>query len=232
MKIKSKILFLFYFLTISTVIFGQKKLEYGVHIGVFSGTNAEFYNRGTFSSVDGSSSSYLLSSSIDEDPSILAGINIASSFNAKGWQFKTGLDVHSFEYTLSTFSNFGGKVSANSTATRNTVVQLPMGYSKRWGNFVVYTGTGLTFFNIQDLSTEKEKASFEPIHLFFINSTFDNFKKIYPFYEVSLGWRWKRSSIEIGYRTSGKLEKRDFSFGFDQYSGSRSILYLGTTLLF
>jgi hypothetical protein len=231
MKNKSKIAFLLgIFLCTSMIIFGQKKLEYGVHLGIFSGINAEFYNQSTFSNIDGSTSSYMLSSSIDEEPATIAGINVATPFSQRGWQLKTGLDVHSFGYTISTFSNLGGKISTNSTDTRNTVVQLPMGCSKRWGDFVVYVGSGLTFFNIQDLRTEK--ASLDPIHLFFMNSTFDNFKKIYSFYEISMGWRWRRSSIELGYRGSGKLMKKEFSnYNFNNYNGSRAILYLGTSLL-
>jgi Outer membrane protein beta-barrel domain len=199
MKTKAKVAFLFYFLSISTVIFGQKKLEYGVHLGIFSGINAEQYNHST-NSFEGTSSSYSFSSSMDVAPSILAGVSLAIPFNSKGWQFKTGLDVHSFKYTFSTSARSSFKFFATSTMVKNTVIQLPLGCSKRWGDFIVYVGSGLTLFKIKNITLPKEPTRVEIVHNQSVMNTLDNFKKFYPFYEISLGWCWKRSTIELGYR--------------------------------
>ncbi len=225
MKNTSKINFLFWSIfMLSSIAFGQKKLEYELRLGIFAGMNAEFLNESFNNNITNSS----FSSSLDEKPSILAGISVSTPFNPRGWQFKTGLDIHRFQYTFFT-SSFGPRTFFNTTITRNTVVQLPLGYCKRWNDFLLYIGSGLTFFTPQDLSTEKEIAGFDASHIGFVKNTLSNFKTVYPFYEISIGWWWQRSSIELGYRRSGTPIKKEFNNSF--YRGSRGILYIGTSLL-
>ncbi len=222
-------IFLFYYIlfSFSSFIFGQKKLEVGVYVGVFEGIHAEMYRR----DFNTNGINYSFISSISEKPSILAGISVAKPFSEKGWQFKTGLDVHTFKYSLFTAVFFTTTPFVNTTNTLNTVVQMPFGYTKRWGDFTIYMGSGLTFFNVKDLSTEKEKMDFDVRHSNFVRSTINNFRTIYPLYEMSMGWRWRRSSIELGYRGTGKFKKKEYAPIYESYDGSQAILYLKTTLL-
>ncbi|MEY4903135.1 MAG: hypothetical protein RLZZ292_950 [Bacteroidota bacterium] len=222
MKIKSKITFLFcYSLCISVFAFGQKKLNVGLSLGIFQGVSAERYSA-RLSQAMGQA----VVSSLDYAPSLLAGIVVATPFDKQKYQFRTGLELHLFHYTLATSFFTPSETIFNQTVTTNSVVQLPLGFVKHWGHFMLYGGSGLAFFRTRDNSTESEKAVFDPNHLAFVEKTLTNFKKIYPIYECSIGWQVQQSSVEIGYRGAGEVRKTNSSP--IAFNGSRGIVYLGT----
>ncbi len=219
---KSNVLFLFCcFFSTSSFVFGQKKLEIGLSLSLFQGVNAERY-AARWSETIGQA----IASSLDYEPSLMAGIVVASPFNQGNHQFRTGLELHLFHYSLGTTLFTPAGNTFNLTKTTNNVVQLPLGYVKRWGHFMLYGGSGVAFFQAKDKSTASEKALLTPEHLAFVEKTLSGFKKIYPIYECSLGWHIWQSTIEIGYRGNGEVRKKNLSP--ISFNGSRGIVYLGT----
>jgi hypothetical protein len=223
MKSKSKITFLFCFLiSFSSFVFGQKKLDTGLKLGVFQGVSAERYSVRLSANMG-----QAIISSLDYAPSLLAGVVVATPFNQRNHQFRVGFDLYSFHYTLATSFFNQTKDIINQTKTTNSVIQLPFGYAKKWGHFMLYAGSGVAFFQTKDNTKEDEKAFLEPIHLAFVEKTLSNFKKNYLIYECSLGWKVRQSSVEIGYRGTGNVRKT--SVMPVALRDSRGIVFLATT---
>ncbi|MEY4905856.1 MAG: hypothetical protein RLZZ292_3671 [Bacteroidota bacterium] len=233
---KTKIIFFFCcFLSIFSLVFGQKKLEYGVKLGVYKGANAEhtpelfdvFFSSGSFS---------ILASSLEEAPKAFGGVTLATRYNSKGNQWRTGVDFYNFQYTISTtilvsIPTSGGttnRATTQNATTQNNIVQIPIGYSKNFKGFCYYLGTGLTFFSIKDNATESEQQRYAAEHRLFLESITNRFRKKYPFYEANIGWRLKHTALELGYRGTGRLLKSTYKEGnpINSVLGGRGIYYL------
>jgi hypothetical protein len=233
-----KLLLSLYILSLSALLWGQKKIEFGIHLGIFTGVNPERASTNSggdifFPNPSDNILNKQLTSKIGATPSILAGIILATPLDKKGNQFRTGIDLHTFQYDLSSLllnpSKIGGFTN-NATTLQSQVFQIPIHYTKHWGGFLVSLGSGLSFFTLKDISTTKEKAQYSTAHIDVINrTTKDMFKKVYPFYDISAGWRWKKTTIELSYRVSGELRKGNSNSPFADYFGNRNFLCIGST---
>ncbi|MEY4905879.1 MAG: hypothetical protein RLZZ292_3694 [Bacteroidota bacterium] len=219
------------FCSIASLLLGQKKLEYGLSLGLGLGLDAEYYSTPSRKINSTTTVSHSVNSSIDDTPLLLAGISIAEPFTKKNGRWRTGVEVHTFQNNIRTriilFNST--KLLLSNTQLQNTAIQIPLGYCKRWGHFMMYLGSGVTFLRIKDLTTEKEKADFLPEHPIFVQTVLDNFRKVYPMYDLGASWQWERFSIELNSRGAIKWLKQTDGL-FDYSTGNRNFLYFGTKI--